>query len=247
MKVALFALLISLCSVRAGDVEVVFNESTAKLSDTHKARIEAIRSLWDWLLLDNGLPGPGAVVHIVVKPGHLGTGGPLAFCQTSCYSMNSRGKLVLNGEYPVTIHLNIDQSLSRWSDALMGAVVFHEMGHCFGMDEASFLLNKCEGGTLLLPNNQYTGAAALAVYRAEFDPGAAFIPMNGPHFAESMFPDEVATPALSISRISEVYVSATLLAVIQENGWAVRPGFTGGLLRNLTPFRRLRDEDVFVK
>ncbi len=247
MKFVILALLLTVYGLRAADVEVIYDESAAKLSNTHKARIEAIRSVWDWLLLDNGLSGSSSVIHFVVRPARLGAGGPLASCQTSCYAMNSRGKMVVDGQYPVTISLNIDQSLSRWSDLLMGAVVFHEMTHSFGMDEACFVANRCEGGTFFVPDDRYTGCSALVVYQAEYDPLATFIPMKGPHFAESMHPDEIMTPGLSMSRIAEVYVSATLLAVIQENGWAVRPGFTGGLLRNLTPIRRLRDEDILCK
>jgi hypothetical protein len=247
MKFVIPALLMTLCGLRAADVEVTYDESIAKLSNGHKARIEAIRSLWDWMLLDNGLSGSSSVVRFVIKPGHLGAGGPLASCRTSCYAMNCRGKMVVDGQYPVTISLNIDQTLSRWSDVLMGAVVFHEMTHSFGMDEACFVANQCEGGTFFVPEDRYTGPLALAVYQAEYDPQATFIPLDGPHFAESMHPDEVMTPGLSISRIAEVYVSSTLLAVIQENGWNVRPGFRGGLLRNLTPIRRLKDEDVLCK
>src|SRR5687768_10974577 len=132
MKFALLALLVPLHSLRAADVEIIHHESAGTLSSAHKARIEAVRSLWDWLLLDNGLTGPSAVVRVVIKPARMGAGGPLAECRTSSYKINGRGKLVIDGQYPVTISLNIDQSLNQWSDLLMGAVIFHEMAHCFG-------------------------------------------------------------------------------------------------------------------
>jgi len=247
MKSTFAAFLIMLCAARAADVEVMHDESAGSLSAQHKARIEAVRSLWDWMLVDNGLTGASAVVHVIIKPGHLGVNGPLASSRTANYRINNRGKLVLDGQYPVTISLNIDQALDTWPDQLMGAVVFHEMAHFFGMDEACFVINKCEGGTPMVPDGRYTGSAALSAYRAEYDPGAAFIPLDGSHFAELIGPDEILTPALSISHIADVYVSATLLAVIRENGWNVRPGFNGGLLRRLMPVRRLRDEDISLR
>lgn len=230
----LVLLIASLC--RGADIGVTYNFTVAPLAVAQQQRIEGIRSIYAYWLTDNGLTGTSAAMHFAIKPAHLGTSGPLASTPTASYKINSRGKLVLDGAYLITISLNLDLGLATWSDTLLGAVVFHEMGHCFGFDYAVWLVNRSEGGSFSVPNNKYTGPQALAIYRQEFNqPAATFILLDASHFAESIDADEVMTPGLSNSRIALVYVSTTMFTVIQENGWTVRPGFYGRLLTDLTP------------
>lgn len=241
----LTALLFSLLSVAsAGDITVEWDESVQTVPAARKGRVESARSLVDWLVISNNMPEGQSVVRCLFRPSHLGSGGPLALTHTSSYTWNLNGKLVLNPEYTILVELNVDQGFATWPDAYLQAVVFHEMMHCVGFDSGPWWFNGYVGGTVLATGPEYIGPA-LTAYQAEYDPLATFIPVDGPHFAEAMDPDEAMTPGLSNGGILNAYVSATMLAVVADNGWTVREGFAGGLLIDLLPKRRLPDEDPF--
>jgi hypothetical protein len=238
-------LFLSLLSVaRAGDITVEWDETVTTVPASRKAEAESARSLVDWLVVSNNMPPGYDVLTYQIIPAHLGAGAGFARTIISGYTYNLHGKLVANPEYIVRIYYNLDDGFMGSSKAYFQASLFHELFHALGFDAGPWWFNGYVGGTVPIPGNQYTGPA-LTTYQEEYDPFAAFIPVDFSHFAESMDPDEIMTPGLSNGGILNAYVSATMLAVVADNGWTVREGFTGGLLIDLLPKRRLPDEDPF--
>ena len=240
----LTAIIVMTIASRAGDIATVWDESVGTVPSARKAKVEAARSLADWLLLDNGMSGNQGVVTFRLKPAKLGASGSLAQTTTAHYVFNSRGKLVLDGQYPVLIELNLDGGLNTWwSDLYLQCIVLHEILHGCGIDSAPYYIHRYVGGTLLQPDDRYTGPA-LATYRAEYLlPDAPWIPMDYNHLSEAVGASELMTPGLSVSGINNVYLSATTMQIIADNGWNVNPNFNGGIVRDIMPTRRLRDED----
>lgn len=74
MKHILISLLIAAKSI-AGDITVTHDSSVASLTLEQIQRTESARSLWDYIVLDNGLTGSQTVVQIIVKPMSLGVAG----------------------------------------------------------------------------------------------------------------------------------------------------------------------------
>lgn len=232
---------------RAGDIATVWDESVGSVTPERKAKVESARSLADWLLLDNGMTGKQSVVTFKLKPAKLGSSGSLAQTTTAHYVYNSRGKLVIDGQYPVLIELNLDGGLNTWwSDLYLQCIALHEILHGCGIDSAPYYIHGYVGGTLLQPNDRYMGPA-LATYRAEYLlPDAPWIPMDYNHLSEAVGASELMTPGLSVSGVNNVYLSATTMQIIADNGWNVNPHFSGGLVRDMLPTRRLRDEDSTI-
>ena len=244
--IALIASLLLTFSATAGDITVTHDNTFGTLTTQQTQKVESVRSLWDYIVLDNGLQGTQAVIKLKIQPAHLGASGPLATTTTTQYAYNSRGKLVANGERAIPIKLNMNAGLANWNIHYFSCVVFHEMGHALGMDTATFMVNGYVGGTFTAPDNHYVGPA-LAVYQMERDPLAPFIPTDFGHLQEALPTDwwynEVMTTGLSYSQYPLTFVSLTTIKMIEDNGWAVNPNFQGGLLIDLIPSRRLRDED----
>ena len=247
--IALIASLLLTFSATAGDITVTHDNTFGALTPVQIQKVEAARSLWDYIVLDNGTTGTHSVIKIKVQPSNLGSQGPLAQVQTTQYLYNSRGKLVLDGERTVTMKLNINAGLANWNIDYFTYIVFHEMGHTLGMDIATFVTNGYVTGNMLNPNNQYVGPA-LAVYQFERDPLAQYIPTDFGHLAEALQTDwwynEIMTTGISYSQYPLCFISKTTVKMIEDNGWTVNPNFQGGLLSELIPTRRLRDEDPII-
>jgi len=245
MKRFLLSLIFAAASF-AGDITVAIDSSVADLTLTQRQRVESVRSLWDYIVLDNGLTGTQSVVRLIVKPMSLGASGPLASTQVIQYAINSRGKLVADGNRSITIKLNTDAGLATWPTHYFACVVFHEIAHTLGMNTANFIYNGFVGGTINAPDNRYVGPALLT-YRMERDPSAAFIPTDFGHLAEPDISDpwynEAMTTGLSSSQYIYTFISLTTVRMIEDNGWTVNPAFSGGMLTNILPSRRLKDED----
>jgi len=243
--------LFALCSLfltdrcRSGDIVVSYDFSVGSLTPAQQGRIEAVRSLWDWLVCDNGLAAPSDKVRIVIRPDYMAS-GILATTETGgMYQVNSRGKVTLDGNYPATVKLNINSRLAAWPDIYLEAIVAHEMGHVLGFSSGLWWYNGFVGGTWGNFENQYTGPA-LNVFRQEYigQERASFIPVIDGHLEETPDAKSLMTWGLAYPG-RDIYFSTTSLAIVQDNGWTVRRGFAGGLLRDLIPAsrRRLVDED----
>jgi len=188
-------------------------------------------------VLDRGVAEPwnALQVSVTVKPID-GRWNIFAQTYASAWILNSRGKYVLadNGR------IEIDKAdLPFWSDATLSEVLFHELAHCFGFQDVIWHANGClqncwQEGFGFFHDGQYTGPAALAAYRDEYDAAAVFVPVEESHFAESMNP-ELLTPVLN-----GAYVSRTFLALLEDNGNTVMPGFRGGYLAGILPRRPMK-------
>jgi len=247
--ITILAALLLTITAKAGDITVTHDSSIGSLTQPQMQKVEAVRSLWDYIVLDNGMTGTQSVIRIKIQPARLGASGPLAITGTTQYAWNSRGKFVLDGNRTVPIKLNIDAGLANWNIHYFACVVFHEIGHCLGMDPVTFFYNGYAGGTPTEPNGQYIGPA-LSVYQFERDPLATFIPVDFGHLKEPLQTDwwynEVMTAGLSSAQYPLTFISMTTVKMIEDNGWSVNPAFQGGLLSDLIPARRVKDEDDLI-
>lgn len=99
-------------------------------------------------------------------------------------------------------------------------VIVHELAHIIG-----FGTLWTYNGVYVDDTGEYTGAAALAAYQAEFDPTATFVPVEldggdgtaNAHWDESIDPNELMTGWLN----SPTYVSNTTIASFIDIGYTV--------------------------
>ena len=126
-------------------------------------------------------------------------------------------------------------------------VILHEMAHVIG-----FGTLWTYNGVYTTDSGQYTGAAALAAYQAEFDPLATYVPIElgggsgtaNAHWDEAILGDELMTGWLSGS----TFVSLTTQYSFEDIGYTISPVplpgaivfFGSGLLYLLTYKRRQR-------
>lgn len=136
------------------------------------------------------------------------------------------------------------------ADGTFAAVVLHEMIHLVGFGSLwegtnNLLTTPSNGG----PNvGEYTGAAALAAYNAEFGLNASFIPVEndgGPgtfdgHWDEQFFGDPTGSGAFSAELMTGFldagsFLSATTRASFIDLGYNVvpEPGLAGMLISGL--------------
>ena len=102
------------------------------------------------------------------------------------------------------------------------SVIVHEMAHVIGFGSLWTYNNIYDNGT-----GQYTGAAATAAYKAEFDPSASFVPveLDGGQGTEDAHWDESwAGPSSDIMTgylEGAVTISQTTLASFEDLGYIV--------------------------
>jgi len=126
------------------------------------------------------------------------------------------------------------------------AVVRHEMAHVMGFSDFFWADAGAVSGTG--EDTSYTGAFALAAYRQEFDPDAAFVPVEGlingtvrpgtsyAHWDEELFANHRAitgnsrNPELMTGFLQTdgLYVSDTTIASFADLGYAVALDVSGG-------------------
>ena len=121
--------------------------------------------------------------------------------------------------------LDIDRLISA---GRFDEVILHEMAHVMGFGTLWEANNVYDNGT-----GEYTGAAGVAAYQAEFDPTASFVPVEldgGPgtensHWDEAWAggSDALMTGFLSLSpSSSEPFLSETTIQSFADLGFEVR-------------------------
>lgn len=123
--------------------------------------------------------------------------------------------------------LDSDDLASLEASGRLGPVIAHEIGHLIG-----FGLLWTANDVYAAGSGRYRGAAGIAAYRAEFDPDAAFVPVELTggagtrdfHWAEAWAGGrfELMTGLLN----APAFVSRTTIASFQDIGYAVAPGFS---------------------
>jgi hypothetical protein len=140
--------------------------------------------------------------------GGLAYAGPTAGTLQSGYVLPTAGMMFF------------DTADLEWleSGGLLLDVIKHEMAHAMG-----FGTLWTHNGVYVDGSGQYTGANALAAYRAEFDAGAAFVPVDGSdgHWSESWAggPLELMTPYLQNTN----FISNTTIQSFVDIGYSTTP------------------------
>lgn len=208
------------------DLVLYHDSSVGSLSQEQQNRCSLCVSFLDYLLLDNGLEAPSNQVTFVIKPDYLPPGYLAVTEPAGYYKFNSRGKLVLDGEWPVTIRLAINNGLASWPDTYMKVILLHEMLHALGFVEGVFQAN----GNLAT-SGQYIGHA-LAAYEMEV-PNAPYIPLIGDHL-NALDPKTLMHWSLQYPGVG-IRFPYYVLQMVKDNGWEVNGKFGGGLISELLP------------
>ena len=232
MKALLSLFLAACASIHAADtLQLTLGPGFTPAQQAVCARVQALYG--EKLVADRGLPAPfslmGITIRIVPIDGAPPTPNVWAQSYGGTWRGNADGKYVFDGAGRIDVD---SANLPAWSDEVLGWVLVHEAAHFYAFAGPIWELN----GNMPVVG-QYTGPRALAAYRAEIDPLAAWVPVDESHFAQALSP-MILTPYLSGS-----YVSMTFLGVLADNGneltkWAAN--FTGGPLASILPRRSLR-------
>ncbi|WP_321491487.1 leishmanolysin-related zinc metalloendopeptidase [uncultured Desulfobacter sp.] len=162
-----------------------------------------------------------AMVELDGKGGTLGNGGPNLVIEQGGYFLATSGIINLDSDDYGTS--------SNWE---FYDTVVHEIAHVIGFgtlwgsekfpdNEVYDYKGEEENGTF-----RYTGAAALAAYRAEYDPDATYVPVEndggpgtaGAHWEKDFFGDEMMT---GWSLPQPAFVSRTTLASFVDIGYVL--------------------------
>lgn len=166
--------------------------------------------------------------------GTLGSAGALATARVDGHLLPTSGSM------------NLDEAdVGRLADrGTLEAVVRHELAHVLGFTDFFWADAGAVSGTG--SDTSYTGAFALAAYRAEIDPDADFVPVEGlingrvrpgtsySHWDEELFADHSAlngdarNPELMTGTLHTrgLYVSDTTIASFADLGYAVDLDFS---------------------
>lgn len=166
-------------------IDVVF---AAGMADSYKSAFSDAVSFWESFITGyrvsglSGLTIDAEVSYIDGEYGTLGSAGPSSVIYGTaqlqgdtavsrvCYS--TAGSMLFDSS-------DVDMLISAGS---WGEVIRHEMAHVIGFGTL-WGLNLFGDGTVYndfydAGSGQYTGAAGLAAYRAEFDPDATYVPVE---------------------------------------------------------------------
>ncbi len=223
-SVSIFLLAFSQLS-NAGYFKIQIN-NTGGLSDSQAALFADVSALWESLL--TGIQAPENLVLTINASGEyidgvsgiLGSAGPSYVGISSGYTYTTLGVMRFD-----TADLDAMEA-----NGSLFAVIFHEMAHVMGFGT---LWNTDSWGSVFTGtqsvyedgSGQYTGAYALAVYQAEFDPTATYVPVEldggsgtaDGHWDESWAGgfQEIMTGWLDAG----VYISATTIASFADIGY----------------------------
>lgn len=103
-----------------------------------------------------------ALTEIDGEYGTLGTGGPTGGLWEGGFLVATDGAITFDSA-----------DIDRLTTEQLYSVILHEMAHVIG-----FGTLWTQNGVYVEGSGQYTGAAALAAYQAEFDPSATYVPVE---------------------------------------------------------------------
>jgi hypothetical protein len=203
-------------------IDVNFDGS---LSENQEQVFQAAAGYWESVLagyidgtLQNGVQLTGIAVNAATNDID-GLGSTLGSTALDMTRFDGRYRLATEG----SLTLDSADMVGMESNGTLFDVVVHELAHAIGFGtlwEANRIYLEGSG--------QYTGSAALSVYRDAFDPDAAFIPVEldgGPgtadaHWDEAVFDSELMTGYIDATN----YVDAITLASFVDIGYVLQPG-----------------------
>src|SRR6185503_5841564 len=253
-------LIASVTLSRGSDIVIEYDDPGNVLTLEQKQKIGTAASLWDHVLLDNGLTGPSSVITFKIKPEPLP--GGLAWTPVSKYAENSRGIVTVDGQYPIIVMVNTNAAPATWDPFYTAIVLFHEFGHGLGFGVGGWKSNGYVDGYMttvggiptFVLNNRYVGPS-LATYRAERDPLAEWIPMADDHYKEPPWLGatntdpwyyEIMTTGISSSGWMNTFIDPTTWAVAGDNGWTLNSNPPTGRIIDMLKIRRWKDEDIVI-
>ena len=198
------------------DIDLTFNGG---LSASQQQVFSDAEAFWESHItgyIDNVQPFSLAISatgdNIDGQGGILGSAGPRRGFQASNFFYATEGEMTFDSS---------DLSAMENNNTLYSVIV-HEMAHVIGFGSLWTYNNIYNNGT-----GQYTGAAATAAYKAEFDPSASFVPveLDGGQGTEDAHWDESwAGPSSDIMTgylEGAVTISQTTLASFEDLGYIV--------------------------
>ncbi|MFP6656341.1 MAG: PEP-CTERM sorting domain-containing protein [Myxococcota bacterium] len=149
------------------DINVIFGSG---LTASQQAIFTQAETTWEGLLpgYQPGINIPTLDINasgldIDGVGGVLGQAGPTSGTSQGGYILSTIGVM----QFDTSDLLNLE------TNGTLFDVIVHEMGHVMGLGTLWEL-----NGVYIDGSGHYTGAAGLAAYRAEFDPSAAFVPVE---------------------------------------------------------------------
>jgi hypothetical protein len=139
-------------------------------SPSQETIIRGAASYWEQQLVGyqpgislTGIPVSIEAVNFDGLGGVIASGGPLAGTYQGGFGLTTSGR----------IRFDIPDLGAAESAGTLPDVAAHELAHVIGFGQMWIYNNVYVNGS-----GQYTGAFALDAYRSEFDPGAAFVPVE---------------------------------------------------------------------